>query len=192
MRAVIIQIFIAPVILLNFGCAPGLGENMRVSRVNHEIVEPLMLQAARIPAVRVGIVTDLRESRDVATINNRKLPPSSNVVFEVRRAIERHLSLSGIRLTQFGESSMSVDLLKWHIDVRPGFPSTEVHSEAELVFRILNERGEETYNGRYNAFQQKRKPAFSQSEIEEILGEAMAFAIREALSDQGLLQSLQR
>jgi len=178
------------VTLFAVACAPGLGSDLRVDRIKEKPVGGLSAHSGSDLRVHVGSIVDGRASSAIGEIDGRNLKAAGNISISVKRAIERHLAESGVRVSEFNAPVLKGEVRVWHVSVKPGFPSTKLNSNATLELSVFNQNDERIYGGLYSGSAVNTKPFFSEAEIEDHLGEAMGLAIREALGDENFIASL--
>jgi len=184
------KITILTLSFLTFACAPGLGSDLRVDRIKEKSVEQLSAFRGSDIQVHVGSIVDARSDQSVGKIDGRTLNPSGNVSVSVKRAIERHLTESGVRVSQFNAPTLKGEIRAWQVNVQPGFPSTKLESNATLELTVYDQNEGRVYGGIYSGNALNTKPFFSEAEIEDHLGEAMGLAIREALGDEQMILAI--
>ncbi len=176
--------------ILCFGaaCSP-VKDTISPNRVEVLDLKPLPDVAGWFINVHVLDVTDARDSQELGEIEGRLLYPSGNVPRAVQAALEDALRKKGIHISLFDAPGILAKVMRWRVDVVPGFPFTKMFSEARIGIEILDINGKRVYNAEYSGEYTKEYPSPGQETIENVLGMAMAHAIREALEDsQGMLE----
>lgn len=184
-------IFLLPLLALLSGCAPGLGKTVRV-----DYIEPLALRSSvqkklSQVQIRVSNFTDTRASAEMGGIDGRRLKPQGDVGASVKQAVEEQLRQAGVELSLFAGPVLSGEVGEWQVNVDPGFPLTQVRSQAALRIQVSGPTGTPRYSASYAGSVEQKYPFVTQDHVEKILGEAMAYAIKEAFQDERLISALQ-
>lgn len=189
MRGFLIVASVAVVLWLN-GCAPGLDRTLSVNRIPD--LDAAQLHASLGPDIKVQVqkFTDNRTERTIGDINGRTLAPASDVALAAQLALEQKLKAKGYRLSLFNSPSISGEVKEWLVQVHPGFPSSTVDASAEIKLNVFSPKGVLVYSATYKGTSTAQNPYFSQERIESVLGEAMAYALEEAIRDEQLRSKL--
>jgi len=186
MRIILIFLYLASVISLN-SCAPGLGKTLKITKYPDPISPANSLSFIK---VRVLPFIDDRKSHEIGEISGRKLSSEGTVSYVVRRMFEEEIKSGGGSLVEFSDKSVSGAIKNWRIEVTPGFPSSVTEATAEVELTISSQDQGTLYRGRYSGFSSMRNPFLSEAKIEEVLGQAMRFAVYEAFKDRKFLGRL--
>jgi hypothetical protein len=175
--------------LLVSGCAPGLGASLRVPPLPEEGVQPLVLTSGEI-RVNIGKFNDMRQPQFIGDINGRLLETDGDVGYITQTGCERIFALAGAKLALFNVPSLSGDVNRWYVKVTTGFPTSKAVAEASVTMSVYDRESHKVYTATYTGQTSTEHPFLSESKIKQALGSAMNYAIRQALSDQRLLENL--
>jgi uncharacterized lipoprotein YajG len=172
------------------GCAPSLKDDMRVSSIP---VVPIEIKGEQPALGRLQIdpFRDSRSANFVAEIDGRKIMPKGDVGEAVRQAFQHHFHTRGAQLSLFRAPIISGEIREWHVQVKPSFPSTKIHALASIDVSVSDPAGKVVYRATYSGETTSDDPFPSQRSVEKILGSAMGHAIKEAVLDAALLETLQ-
>lgn len=172
------------------GCAPGIDNSLSVSQVGtgsasggHALIESSH-------RARVGGFIDARGSDDIGEIDGKALAPSGDIAQSVQKAVEQELRNAGVRVSLFDAPMITGEVTMWRVSVNSGFPASRVRAQAQLKLRVLGIDNRAAYTGTYSGEVVAEHPLFSQQKIEEVLGDAMNQALKEAMSDERLMEKL--
>jgi uncharacterized lipoprotein YajG len=174
------------------GCAPGLGESLRVS--NPSIVESGLHSNNESHGVRVALraVHDSRKRNEIGEISGRKLSADGDVRVAVKERMLEHLKMAGISSGDSSPSFLELEVLEWFVKVGPGFPTTEVVAKAGVVASLLTSSNELLYRGRYGGDAREVNIFFSEGEVEQILLRCMDRALNELVNDPQMLSQIDK
>lgn len=172
------------------GCAPGLGKTLNTDYISPLPLEKTVQQRLSGVQLRTGDFIDARGVETIGEIDGRRLLPAGDVGQSVKRAFEDALRNGGADLSLYSGPMVKGEVLAWKIEVQPGFPVSEVNTEASLRVMVSSGSNRNAYSAIYSGTAEEKHPYLSETKIEELLGLAMAYAIREALRDQRLLFEL--
>lgn len=181
---------LAAVLLWLNGCAPGLNQTLSVNRIPD--LDAAELRASLGPDIKVQVqkFTDARPEKTIGDVNGRALSPASDVALAAQLALEQKLKAKGYRLSLFNSPSISGEVKDWLVQVHPGFPSSTVDASAAVKLNVYDPKGVLVYTATYKGTSTAENPFFSQERIESVLGEAMAYALEEAIRDERLRSKL--
>lgn len=176
------------------GCAPGLGDSLRVSEIAVDRDHLSGESPWQTVSLRVKPILDARNEEAIGVINGREVFPADNIGPYVSSSLEHELIARGAKVTQFKGPQISGEIKAWQVYINPGFPASSARANAEILLHILDDSGRVRYSGSYIGEASAQDPFMTEGKIESTLGKAMGFALKEALEDgafAGTLASLQ-
>jgi len=171
-------------------CAPALEQTVSVNYIEPLELRDFAKKRLSQVQVRVGAFNDERPTKNMGTIDGRRLQAKGDAGVSIRQAVEEQLRRAGAELSLFSGPLVSGSLTEWQIDVRPGFPLTEAESYATLRIQMSGPTGTPLYTASYSGSVTQKYPLLTQERVEKMLGEAVAYALREAFQDERLLAAL--
>ena len=171
-------------------CAPSLDERMRVEVIPEASVDTS--RPWRSPAkIRIERFNDARADSAIAEVNGRKVQPDGDVGGTIQQAFDRALRAKGATVTLFDAPlTISGDVTSWRLQVQPGFPTTKLEATAVLKVYLTESSGQIVYRGSYTGASSFEHPYPQKTQIESVLGQAMAEAIDAAVKDSGLADAI--
>lgn len=173
------------------GCSPGLGKQIRVGALPIEDTDSTQDSATTLRA-HVLHFQDSRGNEAIATINGRKVLPENDVGGVVQDGLERLLKSRGVELSLISGPVIMGDVTTWEITVAPGFPVSTAEATAAVKLNLQAPDGHPVYSATYSGSTVTKNPFLTEAAIQEALGDAMTSALREALNDPKLFNSLQQ
>jgi hypothetical protein len=141
-----------------------------------------MLQAARASNLKL-VVGDFRDVRaDSSLVLDEDREAADDVADLVTRTIRQTLRENGVHTKLFGGPKIDGEIQRWQVVIEKGFPSRTAKAEAEISLSLKDEKGNPIFRGRYSAESELEHPLVRQH-LDEILGQALGLAIKEALND---------
>ena len=172
-------------------CSPGFDSNISMNPIIYESSETkseastthnqFKIEAVKI---RIGEILDKRMEKAVIEINDRKVYPKDNLSMLVEEGLKKRLKLEDFQHSVLAECKISGEITKWHAEVSPAFPTSEITAYAELKLVVSN-NSKTFYTGTYSGENGLKHPNLSESKTSEILSEAMSQAIVESFKDNG-------
>lgn len=163
------------------GCAPGLGTTIPVTRFPDPA--SVLRSTGEHGRVLVKPFTDGRTDQTMVLINSRPVDADSDVANAVRSMTETYLKAAGYAPGTLGVPSVSGVIERWSAEVFPGFPSSRADATAALTLSIAGPDGSERFKGTYRGSFSVEHPIIDEEKIAGALGEAMAAALQEAMTD---------
>jgi len=172
---------------LLFGCAPGLKTALPVA----EIPGPGEYHAGHAPTpFMLGLLADGRESETIGRIDGREVTAAGDVTGAVRGSLLEYLKASGVESAPGDGPMLRGTVLSWLVEVTPGFPASSAEGTAAVELELVDSAHRVLYTGRYEGQAARKDPFLTEEKIRTVLGEAMAFALREASRDERLLAEI--
>ena len=173
-------------------CAPNLGSRLNVEQIPDGPLEEADLHLSSRLRIQLLNFTDARKSEVVGEINGRQLTAAGDVALSVRQALERYLRASGalVRPALGQANSVEGEITEWLVKVQPAFPVSEAEGSASIKLRVRNQEDKVVYVGNYSANSVVKHPALDEAQVEKVLGEAMGYALVEALKDPDFVQKI--
>lgn len=175
-----------------WGCTPGLDSALNLESLPEKQIVAKLDPFQPVPKVRVDKFLDSRESPILGAFRGQDLRAQGDLGLGVQRAFESQLKSSGAKLALFDGPQISGEIKSWKVEIQDSFPSVEVSAAAQIALRVLDEQGHPIYNARYGGEFAERNPFFSKEKVEDVLGQAMAEAIYQAVTDQEFLNKITR
>lgn len=171
------------IVLAIEGCAPSLGSGLSVNEIPVESIESLDKLSELGIKVNVLPFRDEREDRYIAqVVSGRKVGALGDPGGAVMGAFQRYLSASGVRLSPFDAYTIDGIIKKWNMELDVGFPISRADVDAEIELTIFDPSKKAVLTGTYKGSATLEHP-FIESHLEELLGKAMSYAIKEAIVD---------
>lgn len=166
------------------GCAPGLGSSLNINaaeRVDFE-KSSVFLPEDR---VKVGVLrfTDARNMEAIASIDGRLIKPDGDPALAAQRIFEIGLKNAGAELGLFNVPTVRGTIREWKVIVHPGFPASTLEAEALVAIELLDLDGNPAYRADYSGSFQQQNPFLDEENVQRALGNAMRFAVEEAVKD---------
>lgn len=178
-------------LVVSGGCS-GLGGSLSITRIPTSADPELAVQgdSASLVKVQVRDFQDVRTAPFIGKYEGRELNAEGDVPVTVRHAVEEEFRRRGADVHSIDGFSVQGKVRKWHVQVESGFPTNRAEAFASLEMSILNSYQEVVYRGLYSGDTIGTHPFMSKASVEEILGEAMYYAILEAFKDESFMQAL--
>lgn len=189
MRNFVFSAFIAIAIT---GCAPGLGSTLDLPELPEASPSDVDTLSGDELKVRVGKFIDSRPTDALAEINGRAVQTQGQVGPVVQDGFTRYYTSAGAKIVQFGAPTVLGEVLEWRTIVTPQFPSSNVVAKAKFALELRSSDERVLYRANYSGEASASNPMMSESDIQGILAEAMASAVREAVNDSSLLTRIRR
>lgn len=171
-------------------CAPALPSKINVSKIPE--TESRVLSEFNSGEMRLGVdpFVDSRKEAWVAEVEGeRKILPDSDVGLAVQLAFKQALTKSGVRTPSFDSAKLAGEVLDWKVNVKVDFPTSIAAAQARIKVYLLDANDSLLYSGTYEGSSEMEHP-YLEDHIEETLGNAMSYAVREALSDLEIVNRL--
>ena len=175
---------------LSAACAPGLGGKLQVRDLSDESHSRASLE---ISAMRVSVQPfgDGRQDSAIGSYDGQDLEPDGNIGAVVQSALESKLRARGATIALFDTPHIEGQVKEWFVNVRPGFPTSEVQANVALELQLFDPQGKLLYRSNYAGEAAEKNPIFSQSRIEQVLWLALNEALNEVVADRELLGKLE-
>jgi hypothetical protein len=182
------EFFLLSVIVF-LGCAPGLGPTLEVPHVQLGTGTIREFSDHNVK-VRLGQFIDSRSSTAIAKVDGREVLPDGGIGAAVEEAFQGFLSEALVKMAVIDAPTIEGQVLDWGVNVLPGFPLTSVNGDARVAVTLRTSHNDVAYKGIYSSHATREHPTPGEGTVKDVLSEAMAGAVREALRDQDLRAKL--
>lgn len=180
------------VFLFIAGCAPGLGSRLVLPNLPDADISAIDSLSGGELKVRVGRFVDSRPSEVLAEVNGRGVMTDGKVGPVMEDAFSRYYTAAGAKVVAFGAPTVVGEVVEWRTIVVPKFPSSEVTALAKFNLELRGPDENVLYRANYSGEAAASHPIMTEASIQDILAEAMASAVREAVNDSALLTRIGR
>lgn len=188
----IAQFALAILLPLLGGCAPQLGLRLTPPDVvlEDEKGGKELKGVASGAKVKIGSFLDGRSSDTLATVDGREVLTDGEVGPAVQTGFERQLRAAGARVSLLKSATVEGEVVDWRARVSPDFPASSVVANAKVKVTVRSASNDVLYRATYTGEANKKHPFLGESDIQAVLGTAMASAIEAAIKDQTFLKHL--
>ena len=173
-------------------CSPGLGTKISVPSVPDPDTESVIKITGEPLRVRVGTFMDSRNSDVIAEVNGREIKGEGTISPVVQDAFERYYKAAGANIVLLNAPVVAGEVQEWRVTIFPSFPMSELHAVAKLKVEVRSVDDKTTFRGSYSGESSVKSPFPTESGVRELLADALANAVREAINDSEMLTKISR
>ena len=140
-------------------------------------------------SIAVERFVDIRQSPAIVTRGEDSTELIGDVGMKISDTIRRALVEKGYSVSSFGENSVRGQIKTWHADVDSTLNGTLV-SEAGLLIEVFNRREQKVFSTVFHGSAKSQTPLISTSDVSDSLGQAMAQAIKQLISDPDFIRAI--
>jgi hypothetical protein len=173
------------------GCAPGLGATVNLNSVSKIPSETTRVYSEE-DGVKLNVLnfSDNRAMDAIVEIDGRLIKPEGDVGLAAQKIFEAAAKSAGVKLSLFHSPSVRGAIREWRVSVVPSFPSSKLTAIASVSLDLLDRDGNVILTSVYSGNYDEQNPFMSDSQVEQSLGKAMAFALAEAFKDSQFVSKL--
>ena len=185
-RKIILSLFLC-------ACAPGLGSQISPPAIPElENARKIDENFSDLPKIRIGEFVDSRSDTALAVISGREVLADSSLGPVVQEGFERMFRDAGGQVALFRAPMLTGEIQAWQVKVSSAFPTSQATATAKIRINLQDQDNRSLYRGTYTGESTIQHPFLSESKIRDMLGQAMAQAIQQAIVDEDLLIQLDR
>jgi hypothetical protein len=179
-------------LLALMACAPEIGVRIPVPLLPDPQSQVDQAQVVNPVKVRVGTFVDSRPNPALVIVDGRKVMTDDNPGRAVEEGFSRYLRNAGARIAVLNAPSIEGDILDWTALVEPSFPTSNARATARIRVLMRDSKAHPIYKATFSGESTISHPMIDQTEIEKLLGQAMASAIETAVRDDEFVRQLSK
>lgn len=184
------KLILAPLFVVFLSaCAPEIGSSLAVVELPDSRIQ--IGDNSTSARVKVGRFEDARSDETIVNIvDQRRVPVKGSVTGVVEEGFKRYLREVGARVVVLDAPTIEGEVTQWVAQVKPGFPTSEGESLAQLKVTVRDSHGHPIYFATFSGQSKTERPFIGSDEVQSLLGESMGSAIEAAVKDRQFISHL--
>ena len=135
--------------------------------------------------ISIGSLQDLRDSKVIGDYDGESLQLQGDSLHYVRTALEEVIKQKGYQQGAFDAPVVTIGLRGWDVALSRDFTMIDAKASSLIKVSVFYPHDSLVYVGEFEGHSGYRAPLISQARIEQLLGEALTYAMQAFVKDPG-------